>query len=62
MKDLQKRIKAVTNTQINNQAQKDMREKFGLFVTYFLFWLPKYDKWYDKRVKEIRDKLQEVIE
>ncbi len=51
---LKENIKIVTNTEIHNQAQKDMAKKFGKFVMMFLFWLPKYDKWYDNRIKQLR--------
>lgn len=51
-------IKKLTNVAICNKAQEDMAKKFGWFVMMFLFWLPKYDDWYQNRKKEIRGSLK----
>jgi len=58
--EIKRNIQIVTNTEITNQAQRDMIKKFGIFVTYFLFMFPKYDKWYQDRIKLIKTKLSEV--
>jgi len=51
---LKSNIKMVSEVQIYNESQSDMIKEFGIFVTYCLFWLPKYDRWYWKRVREIK--------
>ena len=51
---LKQNIEQVTHIQICNQAQDDMIDKFGIFATYCLFWIPKYDKWYENRIKELK--------
>lgn len=38
---------------ICNQVQDEMAKKFGWFTMMFLFWIPKYDKWYQDRIKEL---------
>ena len=44
----------LTPVEVLNKAQDDMINKFGIFVTYFLFMLPKYDRWYKNRIRQIK--------
>jgi hypothetical protein len=59
MQQLKKDIEQVTMVQIYNEAQRDMRKEFGIFITYFLFYLPKYDKWYQNRINQIKEQMEE---
>ena len=39
-------LRRIYHIEIRNQAQSDMIKKYGLFITYFLFWMKKYDLFY----------------